>query len=109
MIDFPGARLRILAITAGAANMYCGSCLRDNALARELMRQGHEVTLVLAGLAAPYALVHVARHGATRWLARAATAIGIVVVVAVSARFVIQYDVFYDRYRNFDRMVFFDR
>jgi glycosyltransferase involved in cell wall biosynthesis len=46
MIDFPGARLRILAITAGAANMYCGSCLRDNALARELMRQGHEVTLV---------------------------------------------------------------
>jgi glycosyltransferase involved in cell wall biosynthesis len=46
MIDAPGARLRILAITAGAANMYCGSCLRDNALARELMRQGHEVTLV---------------------------------------------------------------
>jgi glycosyltransferase involved in cell wall biosynthesis len=46
MIDFPGARLRILAITAGAANMYCGSCLRDNSLARELMRQGHEVTLV---------------------------------------------------------------
>lgn len=25
--------------------MYCGSCLRDNALAAELMRQGHEVTL----------------------------------------------------------------
>ncbi len=46
MIGAPGARLRILAITAGAANMYCGSCLRDNALARELMRQGHEVTLV---------------------------------------------------------------
>lgn len=38
--------MRILALTAGAANMYCGSCLRDNALARELMRQGHEVTLV---------------------------------------------------------------
>jgi glycosyltransferase involved in cell wall biosynthesis len=38
--------LRILSITAGAANMYCGSCLRDNALARELLRQGHEVTLV---------------------------------------------------------------
>jgi glycosyltransferase involved in cell wall biosynthesis len=38
--------LRILAITAGAANMYCGSCLRDNALARELLRQGHDVTLV---------------------------------------------------------------
>ena len=26
--------------------MYCGSCLRDNALASELMRQGHEVTLL---------------------------------------------------------------
>ncbi|HEY7698192.1 MAG TPA: glycosyltransferase family 4 protein [Vicinamibacteria bacterium] len=38
--------MRILAITAGAANMYCGSCLRDNALARELLRQGHDLTLV---------------------------------------------------------------
>lgn len=38
--------MRILALTAGAANMYCGSCMRDNALARELIRQGHEVTLV---------------------------------------------------------------
>ena len=26
--------------------MYCGSCLRDNALATELRRQGHDVTLV---------------------------------------------------------------
>jgi glycosyltransferase involved in cell wall biosynthesis len=26
--------------------MYCGSCLRDNALARELLRQGHDLTLV---------------------------------------------------------------
>ncbi len=25
--------------------MYCGSCLRDNALASELLKQGHEVTL----------------------------------------------------------------
>jgi glycosyltransferase involved in cell wall biosynthesis len=38
--------MKILAITAGAASMYCGSCLRDNALAAELMAQGHEVTLV---------------------------------------------------------------
>jgi len=37
--------MRILAITAGAANMYCGSCLRDNALARELLSRGHDVTL----------------------------------------------------------------
>ncbi len=26
--------------------MYCGSCLRDNALATELLRQGHDVTLL---------------------------------------------------------------
>lgn len=38
--------MRILQITAGAAGMYCGSCLRDNALAAELLRQGHDVTLV---------------------------------------------------------------
>ncbi len=38
--------MRILALTAGAADMYCGSCLRDNALATELRRQGHDVTLV---------------------------------------------------------------
>jgi glycosyltransferase involved in cell wall biosynthesis len=37
--------LKILSITAGAANMYCGSCLRDNALAAELIRQGHHVIL----------------------------------------------------------------
>ena len=38
--------MRILSITAGAAGMYCGSCLRDNALALELMTRGHDVTLV---------------------------------------------------------------
>ncbi|MGE3579520.1 MAG: glycosyltransferase family 4 protein [Vicinamibacterales bacterium] len=37
--------MRILSITAGAADMYCGSCLRDNALARGLMALGHDVTL----------------------------------------------------------------
>ncbi len=37
--------MKILAFTAGAANMYCGSCLRDNALAAELKRQGHDVIL----------------------------------------------------------------
>ncbi len=26
--------------------MYCGSCLRDNALAGELIRKGHDVTLL---------------------------------------------------------------
>ncbi len=38
--------MRILYITAGAAGMYCGSCLRDNALATELMRQGHDCILL---------------------------------------------------------------
>ena len=37
--------MKILAFTAGAANMYCGSCLRDNALAAELIAQGHDVIL----------------------------------------------------------------
>jgi glycosyltransferase involved in cell wall biosynthesis len=38
--------MRILSITAGAAGMYCGSCLRDNALAVELLTRGHDVTLL---------------------------------------------------------------
>ncbi len=38
--------MRILSITAGAGGMYCGSCLRDNALAAELRSEGHDVTLL---------------------------------------------------------------
>ncbi|MGO9097207.1 MAG: glycosyltransferase family 4 protein [Bryobacteraceae bacterium] len=38
--------MKILALTAGAARMYCGSCLRDNTLAAELGRQGHEAVLL---------------------------------------------------------------
>jgi len=38
--------MKILSITAGAAGMYCGSCFRDNALAAELVAQGHDVTLI---------------------------------------------------------------
>jgi glycosyltransferase involved in cell wall biosynthesis len=38
--------MRVLYITAGAAQMYCGSCLRDNALASELLARGHDVVLV---------------------------------------------------------------
>jgi glycosyltransferase involved in cell wall biosynthesis len=37
--------MKILFITAGAAGMYCGSCLRDNALAAELKSRGHDVVL----------------------------------------------------------------
>ena len=38
--------MKILSITAGAGDMYCGSCLRDNALAAELIARGHDVTLL---------------------------------------------------------------
>src|SRR5688500_12381880 len=37
--------VRILSFTGGAGAMYCGSCLRDNALAAELLRRGHDVVL----------------------------------------------------------------
>jgi glycosyltransferase involved in cell wall biosynthesis len=37
--------MRILLFTGGAGSMYCGSCLRDNALATELLRRGHDVVL----------------------------------------------------------------
>jgi glycosyltransferase involved in cell wall biosynthesis len=38
--------MKILAFTAGAGPMYCGSCIRDNALAAEIKSQGHDLTLV---------------------------------------------------------------
>src|SRR5262245_55404962 len=37
--------MRLLYLTAGAAEMYCGSCLRDNALASALLARGHDVLL----------------------------------------------------------------
>jgi glycosyltransferase involved in cell wall biosynthesis len=38
--------MKIACITAGAGRMYCGSCLRDNALAKALMDAGHDVLLI---------------------------------------------------------------
>jgi glycosyltransferase involved in cell wall biosynthesis len=38
--------MNILYLTGGAGQMYCGSCLRDNALAAELMARGHDVMLL---------------------------------------------------------------
>ena len=38
--------MNVCILAAGAAGMYCGSCMRDNALAAALKRQGHGVTLV---------------------------------------------------------------
>ena len=39
-------RLNISILAAGAGGMYCGSCMRDSALATALKRQGHDVTLI---------------------------------------------------------------
>ena len=36
---------RVVFLTAGAAGMYCGSCMHDNALARELLNQGVDCLL----------------------------------------------------------------
>lgn len=38
--------MKIVYLTAGAAGMFCGSCMADNALAKALIRRGHECTLV---------------------------------------------------------------
>ena len=38
--------MRIHYFTGGPAGMMCGSCIRDNALAAELIRQGHQVLLL---------------------------------------------------------------
>jgi glycosyltransferase involved in cell wall biosynthesis len=38
--------MRIAYIAAGAAGMYCGTCLHDNSLAGALQRRGHDVALI---------------------------------------------------------------
>jgi glycosyltransferase involved in cell wall biosynthesis len=38
--------MRIAYITAGAAGMYCGSCLHDNTLVAALVAQGHDALLI---------------------------------------------------------------
>src|SRR5918992_1072630 len=38
--------MRVTYITAGAAGMYCGSCLHDNTLVAALTRLGHDVLLI---------------------------------------------------------------
>ncbi len=40
--------MRIAFITAGAAGMYCGSCMRDNTLVTALRRLGHDAILIPA-------------------------------------------------------------
>lgn len=38
--------MRVVMLAAGAAGMYCGSCLRDNRVAATLLREGRDVLLV---------------------------------------------------------------
>ncbi|MEO8268384.1 MAG: glycosyltransferase family 4 protein, partial [Aureliella sp.] len=38
--------MKIAYLTAGAAGMYCGSCLHDNALAKALIELGHDALLI---------------------------------------------------------------
>ena len=38
--------MRIAFLTPGTGNYYCGVCMRDNSLARHLINQGHEVTVL---------------------------------------------------------------
>jgi glycosyltransferase involved in cell wall biosynthesis len=38
--------MKIAYITAGAAGMFCGSCMRDNTLVAELIAQGHDALLI---------------------------------------------------------------
>lgn len=41
-----GIGVKIAYITAGAAGMFCGSCMHDNTLAKAMIKQGHDVSLV---------------------------------------------------------------
>ena len=38
------AQPHVVSVTAGGAGMYCGSCMRDNALAAELIRRQVPIT-----------------------------------------------------------------
>ncbi|MEZ6117322.1 MAG: hypothetical protein R3C28_12200 [Pirellulaceae bacterium] len=39
-------RMKVAYLTAGAAGMYCGSCLRDNTIAKAMRKQGVDVQLL---------------------------------------------------------------
>ena len=38
--------MKLAFLTPGTGNYYCGVCMRDNSLARHLMAEGHEVTML---------------------------------------------------------------
>ncbi|SVE22655.1 uncharacterized protein METZ01_LOCUS475509, partial [marine metagenome] len=39
-------KVKLAFITPGTGNYYCGACMRDNSLARNLMEAGHDVTML---------------------------------------------------------------
>ena len=41
-----GASMKIVLLTPGTGSYYCGVCMRDNALAKELIRQGHDAVML---------------------------------------------------------------
>src|SRR5229473_3024340 len=41
-----GAPIRVAYVTAGAAGMFCGSCIHDNTLVSALLAQGHDALLI---------------------------------------------------------------
>lgn len=67
------------------------------------------VALVVVGLMGPFGLAQAFDAPWARRVARGALAVGLAVLVALSAVFVARYDVFYDRYRNYDRDAYYDR
>ena len=38
--------MKITFLSPGTGSYYCGACMRDNALAKELFKAGHEVELL---------------------------------------------------------------
>ena len=38
--------MKLVFLTPGTGSYYCGVCMRDNALAREMIRQGHEAIML---------------------------------------------------------------
>lgn len=45
-IGYQSKNMKVAYITAGAAGMYCGTCIHDNTIATVLKKQGHNVSLI---------------------------------------------------------------
>ena len=69
----------------------------------------HDVTYFCAAWLLPFALAHAFRLEVFRKLAQATMILGLATMVVLSGIFVTHYDVYFERYKNFDRDVYFDR